>query len=76
MAKKRITPLSIKVDKRLYIKGMTRAQLCEKLGISDSYISLMLTGEVNLPIPMSIKIADELDLDDQELRELALKKAM
>lgn len=76
MAKKRITPLSTKVDKRLYLKGMTRTQLCEKLGISDSYISLMLTGEANLPIPMSIKIANELDLDDQELRELALKKAM
>lgn len=74
--KRRITPLSTVVDKTLYIKGMTRGELAKKLGISRSYISLVLTGEMIMPIQMSIKIAEELDLDDCELRRLALKKAM
>jgi transcriptional regulator with XRE-family HTH domain len=76
MPKKRITPLSAEVDKRLYIKGITRNELATKIGISRSYISLVLTGEVLIPIPISTKIAEELDMDDCELRKLALKKAM
>lgn len=76
MAAKRITPLSKAVDKKLYILGMTRMDLATKLGISYSYLSLVLRGDYAPPIDFSENMAKHVEMNARDIRELILKKAM
>lgn len=58
-------------------KGLTQAQLAERLGISASYLNLIEHHRRALPAPLLIKLAGVLDLDlralseDQHARTLA-----
>ena len=73
MARKRITPLSAKVDYQLYIVGMDRFGLAAGLGISYQYLSNILSGRTLLPIDMSRKMGELLKMQDEDLRRLAIQ---
>lgn len=66
------TPLAKTVDKRLYLKGMDRRQMARELGISYQYLSNMLSGRTIPTIGMSVKIAELIQISDDEVRRLAL----
>lgn len=76
MSTKRITPLSKAVDRQLYIIGMTRMELARKLGITYNYICLILQGRNMLSIDIANRMAEIIEVNPRELRELALKKAI
>ena len=73
MARKRVTPLSAKVDYQLYIIGMDRFGLATGLGISYQYLSNILSGRTLLPIDISRKMGELLEMKDEELRKLAIQ---
>ena len=76
MAARSDTPLAKAVDRKLYILGMTRAELAQHLRISNNYLSCMLVGRNRPTIDIANRMAAVLEMDGREIRELALKKAM
>ncbi len=76
MAARRITPLSEAVDRKLYIIGMTRREFAMSLHIGYNYLSLLLTGYYTPTIEMTNKMAEILETNPRELRELVLAKAI
>lgn len=76
MAAKRITPLSKEVDKRLYLRGLTRMDLAKKTGIAYSYLSVILRGDCIPPIELTERMAEHIEMNARDIRELILKKAM
>lgn len=73
MARKRVTPLSKAVDRKLYLLGMNRADLAASLGITYQYLSNILTGRTPLSISMSKRIGEPLQMRDEELRRLSIQ---
>ncbi len=63
-----ISPLGARVRALRRERGLTQAQLAERLGISASYLNLIEHGRRNLSAPVLIKLAGVLDL---ELKALA-----
>lgn len=76
MPGKRVTPLSEEIDRRIYIIGMTRADFAKRIGITYSYLGLILQGRSTPTIDISKRIAKALKMKASEVRELALKKAI
>jgi len=76
MGARRSTPLSDAVDRKSYIVGLGRKDLAAKLGMSDSQLSLYLTGRCRPTIAITERLAEILEMDPRAVRELALKKAM
>lgn len=76
MAARSTTPLAKAVDRKLYIAGMTRADLASELKVSNNYLSYLLTGRTRPSIEVSNRMAEILEMDGREIRELVLKRAM
>ncbi len=73
MSKKKVTRLSEVVDDRLYIAGITRREFAYRIGIAPNTLGLVLRGQMALSLKMSKAIADGLDIDDKQLRKIALE---
>lgn len=73
MGAKCATKLSSEVDTKLYLEGMSRAELADAVGIQQAYLSNILTGKQRMSVAMSKRIAGALQMDDRALRRLALE---
>lgn len=76
MPARRVTPLSEVVDRQLYIIGMTRADFAKAIGVSYNYMAQILIGFYEPTIELSNRMAETLEMNPRELRELVLKKAI
>jgi len=65
------TPLSVLIDKKLYLMGLSRNDLAIKMDIGYQHLSNILCGRYIPTIEMSKRMAEALDLDDYEIRRLA-----
>lgn len=65
-----------KINKQLVLRGLTGAELCREIGLSNSIYSLWNTGK-NKPSNKTIaKIADFLQVDIEELLDDEIIEAM
>lgn len=74
MPGRRMTPLAKAVDNQLYLMGLSRYELADRLGISYQYLSNMLTGRALPTIQMSKELSKIVKLKDDEIRRLAVEQ--
>ena len=68
------TPLSVAVDTRLYVMGITRNDFAIKLAIGYQHLSNILCGRTVPTIDMSNRMSDILEISSQEIRRLAAQR--
>jgi transcriptional regulator with XRE-family HTH domain len=73
MARNYRTALSEAVDKKLYIKGWTRSELADHMGVSYQYLNNILVGRAVPSIQASERMAEALDEEPRRLRQAALR---
>lgn len=65
-----------KINKQLVLRGLTGAELCREIGLSNSVYSLWNTGKNNPSNKTIAKIADFLHVDIEELLDDEIIEAM
>lgn len=76
MAARSRVPLARAVDNQLYIIGMTRAELAERMEISGCYLSYLLNCRQRPSIEMTNRMAEIINMEASELRRLVLRAAV
>lgn len=71
--RKYVTELTKVVDVRLYIKGITRRELAERVGIGYQHLNNMLVSRSLPSAKVSSVIAEAIGENPEKLRKLILK---